>query len=660
MPSVEQEYYTVEQHELNGINWVAANLAAIERQALAGNDVLAIDLRVDRGYGTRSVWNLDAASIFARAAKLSSNRLDDVVDYFESIGFPRSYAQPVLENEAKYHLGGFAEGPTVLVAAGDTARSRRLDGEPDICACIFGRTVQDLKTDPIAKAQPWLRELSTMTLQIQPGHKETNMGDISVEEFREICAVVQAQANAGVATAQQQYGVFAYRGVPEAGIKIDHAAAAAYFGLAAQAGLAPAQCNLGLLHLLGHGVPVDIRLGADWISKAADAGLAPAQKYLKLAVQYLQKAADQGETNAMVNLGAAHIEGRGCPKDLAKARSLLEAAANAAGDDDAAQLLSRMDKPAQQPTAAERVERRRKVPSAEVQALLAKAEAGDADAQHKLSRMYDEGSGGVEVNPTQALRWLRRAAEAGHMSAQYDLGAIYYSGLSHLQQDYAQAVRWYTRAAEAGNTNAQRHLSTLHFRGDGVPKDERLATMWMKRAADAGSPEARFAYGKMLQCGSGVEKDEVLAVEYFEKAVAGGDSNAMFRLGIALCEGKGTQRDWRRGRSLVAAAAENNVQGANASLEAIVVHERTKKREVAAALAANLLAKKEAAAEQAAAELLREEDEAARANTKKKTKKKKKKSSRKRSHNTSDTMQLSSQPSVSASPADVLPAGFLD
>ena len=46
-----------------GLDWVAGNLAAIERLALADDEVLALDLRVDRGVG---VWNLDAASIFAR------------------------------------------------------------------------------------------------------------------------------------------------------------------------------------------------------------------------------------------------------------------------------------------------------------------------------------------------------------------------------------------------------------------------------------------------------------------------------------------------------------------------------------------------------------------------------------------------------------------
>ena len=185
-----------------GLDWVAGNLAAIERLALADDEVLALDLRVDRGVG---VWNLDAASIFARAERISGKQLDAAVDYFYSIGFPRSYAQPTLET-----MLNNGEGPKVLAAVGD---SPSLDGEPDFCQSIVATTVQRLKTHPIVKAQPWLRALSTVTLQIQPGHDETNMGDISVEEFLPLCAVVQAQAIAGYdtgsnATAQQQMGVF--------------------------------------------------------------------------------------------------------------------------------------------------------------------------------------------------------------------------------------------------------------------------------------------------------------------------------------------------------------------------------------------------------------------------------------------------------------------
>ena len=217
---------------------------------------------------------------------------------------------------------------------------------------------------------------------------------------------MQAQADAGDATAQQQLGVI-NSGRARGGIKIDHAAAAFWFEKAAQAAGARA-VQFGLAAFTGHGVPVDNRLGAHWISKAADAGLAPAQNHygklfqegrgvktknpLTRAVQYFQKAADQGETNAMVNLAAAHIDGRGCPKDLAKARSLLTVAASK-GDAEAAQLLSRMDKPARTPLdpgpGCREIE---EYVSRHHQDVLRKAEAGDAEAQATLGSFFQWGA----------------------------------------------------------------------------------------------------------------------------------------------------------------------------------------------------------------------------------------------------------------------------
>ena len=370
-----------------------------------------------------------------------------------------------------------------------------------------------------------------MTLRIKPGHEEANMGDISVEEFCAICDLLQAQANAGDATAQQQCGVIDYRGVPEAGIKINHAAAAFWFEKAARRGWRPRSAIWAYCMCWATAFRKDDRQAALWISKAADAGLAPAQNHYgnflqdgrgvsenpTLAVQYFQKAADQGEIDAMVNLGGACLVGRGCAKDEAKARSLLTAAASK-GDKDAAQLLSRMDKPAQQPTAAERVERRRKVPSAEVQALLAKAEAGDADAQHKLSRMYyDKESGGVELTEAQAPHWLRRAAEAGHMSRSTILAPSITAASTTSNRTMPRRVRW-TRAAEAGLTAAQFHRVRSQRRGIGVPQDERLAADVDENARRTRAPRKRgkVRLRQMLQCGSGgVEKTDLLAVVYF-------------------------------------------------------------------------------------------------------------------------------------------------
>ena len=41
------------------------------------------------------------------------------------------------------------------------------------------------------------------------------------------------------------------------------------------------------------------------------------------------------------------------------------------------------------------------------------AEQGNADAQHRLAIMYQNGLG-VAVNPELAVKWMRAAAEQGH------------------------------------------------------------------------------------------------------------------------------------------------------------------------------------------------------------------------------------------------------
>ena len=122
--------------KVNGINWVAGNLAAIERLPLADDDVLALDLRVDRDV---SVWHLDAALVFKRAEMFSGKQLNAAVDYFESIGFPRSFTQLTLEQYSTDW--GQWKGPKVLAAVGDSPETPRLDGEPDLCHSIIATTV---------------------------------------------------------------------------------------------------------------------------------------------------------------------------------------------------------------------------------------------------------------------------------------------------------------------------------------------------------------------------------------------------------------------------------------------------------------------------------------------------------------------------------------
>ena len=58
----------------------------------------------------------------------------------------------------------------------------------------------------------------------------------------------------------------------------------------------------------------------------------------------------------------------------------------------------------------------------EIEALRARAEQGDAEAQFKLGAMYDFGRSGLLQDDAEAARWYRLAAEQGHTLAQHSGG----------------------------------------------------------------------------------------------------------------------------------------------------------------------------------------------------------------------------------------------
>lgn len=58
-----------------------------------------------------------------------------------------------------------------------------------------------------------------------------------------------------------------------------------------------------------------------------------------------------------------------------------------------------------------------------IDALIKRAEAGDANAQYALGSMYANGKG-VPQDDAEAMKWWRLAAEAGDVDAQLFLGII--------------------------------------------------------------------------------------------------------------------------------------------------------------------------------------------------------------------------------------------
>lgn len=122
-------------------------------------------------------------------------------------------------------------------------------------------------------------------------------------------------------------------------------------------------------------------------------------------------------------------------------------------------------------------------------ALLEKAQSGDAYAQYKLGDCYYHGHG-VTKDYKEAVKWYRKAAEQGNVDAQNDLGFCYYHGQG-VTKDCNEAVKWFRKAAEQGDAYAQHILADCYENGIGVTKDINQAVEWYRKAARQGNTSAQ-------------------------------------------------------------------------------------------------------------------------------------------------------------------------
>jgi TPR repeat protein len=65
-----------------------------------------------------------------------------------------------------------------------------------------------------------------------------------------------------------------------------------------------------------------------------------------------------------------------------------------------------------------------------------------------------------EKNPSEALKWWRKAAEQGQPSAQFNLGQTLLEGKS-VTKDLVEAYKWFSLAAEQGDRDARRTRDAL-------------------------------------------------------------------------------------------------------------------------------------------------------------------------------------------------------
>lgn len=124
----------------------------------------------------------------------------------------------------------------------------------------------------------------------------------------------------------------------------------------------------------------------------------------------------------------------------------------------------------------------------DLNALTARANKGDASAQHTLGLMFYNGKG-VSKDVSKAIEWLQKAAAQNHVEAQLALGSIYRSG-DGIPKDETKAFAWDMKAAVQGDAFAQLLVGTSYMQGAGVNRDFVRAYAWFNLAAAQGDETA--------------------------------------------------------------------------------------------------------------------------------------------------------------------------
>ncbi|CAO3613785.1 unnamed protein product [Mucor hiemalis] len=196
---------------------------------------------------------------------------------------------------------------------------------------------------------------------------------------------------------------------------------------------------LGAMYRYGQGTSVDTQQAILWYKRAGDAsalynvgliyfeGAGDLERNTKEAMQYFQRAADGGSTDAEFFIGKMYQLGDGVALDSKQAFHWFFKAAN----------------------------------------------NGHVEAKYQVGLYYEDGA---IKDKELAFIWFKEAAEGGHEAAQLKLGNWYSDTM-----DYANAFYWLKQAA-TNNDEAMLLIGEMYLNGSGVACDENEALRWFQKA----------------------------------------------------------------------------------------------------------------------------------------------------------------------------------
>jgi len=234
--------------------------------------------------------------------------------------------------------------------------------------------------------------------------------------------------SAGAGGSGGAYGVLGYMYETGRGVAADPNRAFHYYQQSAQLGNGDGMPSLGRCYESGIGVAKNQAEAQKWYKAAAANGVNPGVRMSKRnepdqadfeagkrlyfaknytsALTYFRRAADAGNTDAILQLGYQYENGEGLTKSDAEAAKWY----------------------------------------------LRAAQAGNAIAQMNIGHSLEEAQG-VPENWVQAAQWYQKSADQGYEGGEFSLGRCYEFGIG-VPQDRKTAILWFKRSGAQGDSKA--------------------------------------------------------------------------------------------------------------------------------------------------------------------------------------------------------------
>lgn len=255
-------------------------------------------------------------------------------------------------------------------------------------------------------------------------------------------------------------------------------------------------------------------------------------------VECFEKAAELGDTNAMLNLADLYCIGDIAEQDFAKAKIYFEQLAAIESDFYSGYAQYHLAQMYRHGIGVQRDSEQAAIWSemAAAQGYEHSVEGSYELTEHSTVEMHVDTMLGFDE--TLAL------AEAGDVRAQVALAEIYENGVL-IAQDLKLSKSWYKKAAKKGDAHAQLRLSIYYCSDeDGLPPDAKKALKWMNRSASQGHLKAIFGLGLMYYNGVFVRQCLIKAKDFYEKAAMQGYAPAYSGLAAMHVNGDGVEQNF--------------------------------------------------------------------------------------------------------------------